>query len=331
MSSHNSSTSKSPSDIRTDTKAAGKKPTVNELAQSLNKIVSEGRNPDTLDIDTLTTEGILTRINNEDAKVANAVALQIPQIAKAVDAATDSIKSGGRLIYVGAGTSGRLGILDAVECRPTFSVPDELVVGVIAGGEKAIQHAVEGAEDDFEAGRTDLENLVLHKNDTVVGISASGRTPYVSGALEYAHSLGCFTGAIACSPNAAIFTNADVAICPIVGPEALTGSTRMKSGTAQKLILNMISTSTMIRLGKTYQNLMVDVNATNEKLKARALRIVMQATECREDVALAALRACNNKAKVAILMVLTGQTAEQAVAQLDANGGYLRTAVNESK
>ncbi len=331
MSSHNSSTSKSPSDIRTDTKAAGKKPTVNELAQSLNKIVSEGRNPDTLDIDTLTTEGILTRINNEDAKVANAVALQIPQIAKAVDAATDSIKSGGRLIYVGAGTSGRLGILDAVECRPTFSVPDELVVGVIAGGEKAIQHAVEGAEDDFEAGRTDLENLVLRKNDTVVGISASGRTPYVSGALEYAHSLGCFTGAIACSPNAAIFTHADVAICPIVGPEALTGSTRMKSGTAQKLILNMISTSTMIRLGKTYQNLMVDVNATNEKLKARALRIVMQATECREDVALAALRACNNKAKVAILMVLTGQTAEQAAAQLDANGGYLRTAVNESK
>lgn len=331
MSSHNSSTSKSPSDIHTDTKAAGKKPTVNELAQSLNKIVSEGRNPDTLDIDTLTTEGILTRINNEDAKVANAVALQIPQIAKAVDAATDSIKSGGRLIYVGAGTSGRLGILDAVECRPTFSVPDELVVGVIAGGEKAIQHAVEGAEDDFDAGRTDLENLALHKNDTVVGISASGRTPYVSGALEYAHSLGCFTGAIACSPNAAIFTNADVAICPIVGPEALTGSTRMKSGTAQKLILNMISTSTMIRLGKTYQNLMVDVNATNEKLKARALRIVMQATECSEDVALVALRACNNKAKVAILMVLTGQTAEQAAAQLDANGGYLRTAVNESK
>ncbi len=331
MSSHNSSTSKSPSDIRTDTKAAGKKPTVNELAQSLNKIVSEGRNPDTLDIDTLTTEGILTRINNEDAKVANAVAQQIPQIAKAVDAATNSIKSGGRLIYVGAGTSGRLGILDAVECRPTFSVPDELVVGVIAGGEKAIQHAVEGAEDDFDAGRTDLENLALHKNDTVVGISASGRTPYVSGALEYAHSLGCFTGAIACSPNAAIFTHADVAICPIVGPEALTGSTRMKSGTAQKLILNMISTSTMIRLGKTYQNLMVDVNATNEKLKARALRIVMQATECSEDVALAALRACNNKAKVAILMVLTGQTAEQAAAQLDANGGYLRTAVNESK
>jgi N-acetylmuramic acid 6-phosphate etherase len=311
--------------------AAGIKPTVNELAESLNKIVSEGRNPDTLDIDTLDTESILTRLNNEDAKVANAVALQIPQIAKAVDAATISIKNGGRLIYIGAGTSGRLGILDAVECRPTFSVPDDMVVGVIAGGEKAVQHAVEGAEDDFNAGRTDLESLSLTQTDTVIGISASGRTPYVSGALEYARSLGCFTGAIACSPNAAIFENADTAICPVVGPEALTGSTRMKSGTAQKLVLNMISTSAMIKLGKTYQNLMVDVNATNEKLKARALRIVMQATDCSEDAALAALTACNNKAKVAILMVLTGQTATQAAAQLSAHDGYLRKAVEESK
>ncbi|GFD94737.1 N-acetylmuramic acid 6-phosphate etherase 2 [Alteromonas sp. KUL156] len=336
MSSHSPSDLESSTAVNIDNNVsvknkAVKKPTVNELAQSLNKIVSEGRNPDTLDIDTLSTEDILIRLNNEDAKVANAVALQIEQIGKAVDAATLSIKSGGRLIYVGAGTSGRLGILDAVECRPTFSVPDGLVVGVIAGGEKAIQHAVEGAEDDVDAGRTDLERLLLNKHDTVIGISASGRTPYVTGALEYAQSLGCFTSAIACSPNAAIFANADVAICPIVGPEALTGSTRMKSGTAQKLILNMISTSTMIKLGKTYQNLMVDVNATNEKLKARALRIVMQATDCSEDVALAALSACSNKAKVAILMVLTGQTAEQAVAQLNANGGYLRAAVNKSE
>ena len=216
MSSHNSYTSESSANasikntVSTDNQAAGNKPTVNELAQSLNKIVSEGRNPDTLDIDTLSTEGILARINNEDAKVANAVTSQIPQIGKAVDAATTSIKNGGRLIYIGAGTSGRLGILDAVECRPTFSVPDELVVGVIAGGEKAIQHAVEGAEDDVDAGRADLVALSLNHNDTVIGISASGRTPYVSGALEYARSLGCFTGAIACSPNAAIFTNADV-------------------------------------------------------------------------------------------------------------------------
>lgn len=331
MSSHNPSTSDSPANTRVNNNAADDTPTINELAKSLNKVVSEGRSPDTLDIDTLSTQGILTRLNNEDAKVANAVALQIPQIAKAVDAATISIKNGGRLIYIGAGTSGRLGILDAVECRPTFSVPDEMVVGVIAGGEKAVQHAVEGAEDNFDAGRTDLESLSLTQNDTVIGISASGRTPYVSGALEYARSLGCFTGAIACSPNAAIFENADTAICPVVGPEALTGSTRMKSGTAQKLILNMISTSAMIKLGKTYQNLMVDVNATNEKLKARALRIVMQATDCSEDAALAALSACNNKAKVAILMVLTRQTAEQAAAQLSANDGYLRKAVEESK
>ncbi len=264
MSSHNPSTSDSPANTRVNNNAADDTPTINELAKSLNKVVSEGRSPDTLDIDTLSTQGILTRLNNEDAKVANAVALQIPQIAKAVDAATISIKNGGRLIYIGAGTSGRLGILDAVECRPTFSVPDEMVVGVIAGGEKAVQHAVEGAEDNFDAGRTDLESLSLTQNDTVIGISASGRTPYVSGALEYARSLGCFTGAIACSPNATIFENADTVICPVVGPEALTGSTRMKSGTAQKLILNMISTSAMIKLGKTYQNLMVDVNATNE-------------------------------------------------------------------
>ncbi|MDY6977384.1 MAG: N-acetylmuramic acid 6-phosphate etherase [Pseudomonadota bacterium] len=331
MSSHNPSTSDLPANTRIKNNAAVDTPTVNELAKSLNKVVSEGRNPDTLDIDTLSTQDILTRLNNEDAKVANAVALQIPQIAKAVGAATISIKNGGRLIYIGAGTSGRLGILDAVECRPTFSVPDDMVVGVIAGGEKAVQHAVEGAEDNFDAGRTDLESLSLTQTDTVIGISASGRTPYVSGALEYARSLSCFTSAIACSPNAAIFESADVAICPVVGPEALTGSTRMKSGTAQKLVLNMISTSTMIKLGKTYQNLMVDVNATNEKLKARALRIVMQATDCSEDAALAALSACNNKAKVAILMVLTGQTAKQAAAQLSAHDGYLRKAVEESK
>ena len=331
MSTHKPSTTSPSLSNSTSEPAEHTHSTVNELAQSLNNIISEGRNPDSLNIDTLSTVGILRCINNEDAKVAQAVAQEIPHIAKAVDAATISIKSGGRLIYIGAGTSGRLGILDAVECRPTFSVPDSLVVGVIAGGESAIQHAVEGAEDNVEAGKTDLQTLALSQKDTVIGISASGRTPYVSGALEYARSLGCFTGAIACSPNAAIFENADTSICPIVGPEVLTGSTRMKSGTAQKLILYMISTSTMIKLGKTYQNLMVDVNATNEKLKARALRIVMQATECSEDAALAALSGCDNKAKVAILMVLTGQNAEQAAAQLNANDGYLRNAVNESE
>lgn len=298
------------------------------LAKSLNNIVSEGRNTQSKDIDTLSTTGILTRINNEDATVANAVASQIDNIARVVDAATVSIKNNGRLIYIGAGTSGRLGILDAAECRPTFSVPDGVVVGVIAGGETAIQHAVEGAEDDTEAGKTDLQQLALNEKDTVVGISASGRTPYVSSALKYALSMGCTTGAIACSPNAAIFEPADIAICPVVGPEVLTGSTRMKSGTAQKLILNMISTATMVKLGKTYENLMVDVNATNDKLKARALRIVMQATDCDESTAEAALNASNNSAKTAILMVLTGASAEQATMQLAKSNGFLRKALN---
>ena len=298
------------------------------LAKSLNNIVSEGRNTQSKDIDTLSTTGILTRINNEDATVANAVASQIDNIARVVDAATVSIKNNGRLIYIGAGTSGRLGILDAAECRPTFSVPDGVVIGVIAGGETAIQHAVEGAEDDTEAGKTDLQQLALNEKDTVVGISASGRTPYVSSALKYASSMGCTTGAIACSPNAAIFEPADIAICPVVGPEVLTGSTRMKSGTAQKLILNMISTATMVKLGKTYENLMVDVNATNDKLKARALRIVMQATDCDESTAEAALNASNNSAKTAILMVLTGASAEQATKQLAENSGFLRKALN---
>lgn len=304
------------------------------LLNDLERIVSEGRNPDTLELDTLSTVDVLSKINAEDAKVAASVATQIPAIAQAVDAATKSIKAGGRLIYIGAGTSGRLGILDAVECRPTFSVPDSLVLGIIAGGDKAIVHAVEGAEDDRAAGKTDLLAISLTANDTVIGISASGRTPYVSGALTYAASIGCATAAIACSPDAAIFEPAAISICPVVGPEALSGSTRMKSGTAQKMILNMISTTTMVKLGKTYENLMVDVNATNEKLKARACRIVMQATECDESTAIQALNACDNKAKVAILMVLTGNDAEQAIKILTKHQGYLREAVsseNEAK
>lgn len=300
---------------------------INTLAKDLARIVSEGRNPTTMDIDTLSTEGMLARINHEDGKVAPAVAKEIPAIARTVDAAAQSISKGGRLIYMGAGTSGRLGVLDAVECRPTFSVPDTLVVGIIAGGEKAIQHAVEGAEDNVEAGRDDLAAIQLTENDTVVGLSASGRTPYVCGGLAYAQSLGCRTAAIACSPNAAIFDHADITICPVVGPEALTGSTRMKSGTAQKLILNMLSTATMIKLGKTYENLMVDVNASNDKLKARALRIVMQATECDEQHAVDALKAANNNAKVAILMLLTQVDAATALERLQQHQGYLRHAV----
>ena len=296
------------------------------LLSSLESLVSEGRNPATMDIDTLPTEAILARINHEDARVAPVIASLIPSIADVVDTVVDAINQGGRLIYIGAGTSGRLGILDAVECRPTFSVPDSLVVGIIAGGERALTHAVEGAEDDSEQGGKDLAAIELSASDVVVGLSASGRTPYVSGALAYAKNLGCATAAIACSPNATIFDNADVPLCAVVGPECLTGSTRMKSGTAQKLILNMISTASMIRLGKTYENLMVDVHASNDKLRARAVRIVMQATECDEQVARDALTQAGNQSKVAIVMLLTGCDANTARERLDSSQGFLRKA-----
>ena len=300
---------------------------IHHLAKDLERIISEGRNPNTLDIDTLSTQAILARINHEDAKVAPAVASELPSIAMAVNAATKSIRNNGRLVYLGAGTSGRLGILDAAECRPTFSVPDGVVVGIIAGGERAILHAVEGAEDNQNAGKYDLEKINLSSKDTLVGLSASGRTPYVSGGLQYAQSLGCTTVAVACNKNAAIFQHADITICPIVGPEVLTGSTRMKSGSAQKMVLNMISTATMIQLGKTFENLMVDVNATNRKLQARALRIVMQATDCNEDVALDALNKANYNVKVAILMLLANMSAAEAHQQLAHHSGYLRNAL----
>ncbi len=300
----------------------------NALLASLETLISEGRNPDTMDIDTLPTEAILARINREDAKVAPAVAGLIPGIAEVVDAVVERIAAGGRLIYVGAGTSGRLGILDAVECRPTFSVPDSLVIGIIAGGEQALTHAIEGAEDNSDQGAADLHAHTLSNKDVVIGLSASGRTPYVEGALKHATKTGCFTAAVACSPDAPIFEHASVPLCAVVGPECLTGSTRMKSGTAQKLILNMISTASMIRLGKTYENLMVDVNASNAKLRARAVRIVMQATDCTEDVARDALVRADNKTKVAIVMLLTGTDADTARQRLDSSQGFLREAVD---
>ena len=300
-----------------------------DLLAQLNRIVSEGRNPETMDIDLLSTESILRKINQEDAKVANAVAQEIPHIASAVDTIVEKLLAGGRLVYTGAGTSGRLGILDAVECRPTFSVPDSLVIGIIAGGEPAIQHAVEGAEDDKAQGARDIQAIDFSDKDVLVGLSASGRTPYVVGALEYANSLGAKTISIACNPDSIVLNSAGIAICPVVGPECLTGSTRMKSGTAQKLVLNMLSTASMIRLGKTYQNLMVDVNATNEKLKARAIRIVMQATDCEKEEAAKALEAANHKAKVAIMMILTDTSADQAESMLATNNGFLRRAVEE--
>jgi N-acetylmuramic acid 6-phosphate etherase len=297
------------------------------LLQQLDSFISEGRNPNTMDIDTLSSVAILQRINREDAGIAGAIEQQLDIIAAAVDCIVDRLQRGGRLLYIGAGTSGRLGILDAVECKPTFSVDESMVQGIIAGGERAIQHAVEGAEDDREAGKADLQQRQLTANDVVVGLSASGRTPYVSAGLSYANSCGSATIAITCNPNTEVLQLAQFGICPIVGPEVLTGSTRMKSGTAQKMVLNMLSTAAMIKLGKSYQNLMVDVHASNEKLYARAIRIVTQATGCSSAIAEQQLQRAGQHAKLAILMILTGTEANQARQLLNENNGFLRRAV----
>ncbi len=298
------------------------------LLKQLDVMTSEQRNSETLAIDTLDTLDILAKINRQDALVAPAIAEQLPRIGEAVDAIVAGIQQGGRLIYVGAGTSGRLGILDAAECRPTFSVDDSLVVGVIAGGSQAIQHAVEGAEDNHSQGKLDLQALNLTLNDVVVGLSASGRTPYVIGALNYANQIKAHSVSVSCNPDSPMTKVAVTSICPQVGPEVLTGSTRMKAGTAQKLILNMLSTAVMIKLGKTYQNLMVDVVASNDKLKARALRIVMQATECSQEEAKRALEQANQHAKQAILMILMDIDAAKAAMLLSKHKGFLRKALN---
>ncbi len=299
----------------------------NHLLNELNSILSESRNSSTLDIDLLSTEAILQKINEEDQKVALAIKPALPNIAKAVDCIVEAFQNQGRLIYIGAGTSGRLGILDAVECMPTFSVTENMVVGIIAGGEEAIKRAVEGAEDNQEAAIIDLTAINLNAKDVIVGIAASGRTPYVISALKYANEVGAKAVSVSCNPNSAIAKEADIEICAAVGPEILTGSTRMKSGTSQKLILNMLSTASMIRIGKTYQNLMVDVSASNAKLYARALLIVMQATDCDEETATQALKEAGNEAKLAILMVLTDTSAVQATDLLQQHHGFLRKAV----
>ncbi|KPH94313.1 N-acetylmuramic acid-6-phosphate etherase [Pseudoalteromonas porphyrae] len=297
------------------------------LLEELNGIVSEGQNPATLDIDLLDSIQILTKINTEDQKVADAVKCVIPEIAKAVDHIVTAFKQGGRLIYIGAGTSGRLGILDAVECAPTYSVSDQQVIGIIAGGETAFKKAVEGAEDSLTLSVDDLKAINLQTKDVVIGIAASGRTPYVRAAIEYAKSVGCKTVGVTCNPNSLVMQLPDIGICPVVGAEAVTGSTRMKSGTAQKLVLNMLSTASMIRTGKVYKNLMVDVNASNEKLHARAIRIVMQATDCTHQQAVDALKQAKQSAKLAILILLTGKDAAQAQLMLMQADGFLRKAV----
>lgn len=297
------------------------------LLKTLETMLSEQRNPNTLHIDALSSLEIVTLLNHEDKQVAFAVEKNLPQIAQAVEHIVAAFQSGGRLVYMGAGTSGRLGVLDASECPPTFGVPSSMVVGLIAGGEAALRNAVEGAEDNREAGEQDLRHIHFSRKDVLVGIAASGRTPYVIGGLQYAKQLGATTISLVSNPNASMSDIADIAITTAVGPEALTGSSRLKSGTAQKMVLNILTTAAMIRLGKCYQNLMVDVQATNQKLKARAIRIVMQATECDQITAEQTLFTTHGNAKLSIMMLLSGLDKDQAEAVLTQNKGRLQDAL----
>lgn len=293
----------------------------------LQKIATEQRNPNTTHIDTLSTLEMVRLINQEDQKVALAVAQVAPEIARAIDVITRQLSQGGRLFYAGCGTSGRLGILDAVECPPTYSTDPELVQAIIAGGYPAIFRAVEGAEDDFDLGRRDLQERGFAPQDVLVGLAASGRTPYVLGAMGYARELGSAVIAVTCCPGSEVDQMADIGIAPTPGPEVITGSTRMKSGTAQKMVLNMLSTGTMIKLGKVYGNLMVDVKPSNEKLIRRCVTIVREAVGCEEDQAVSALEACGYRPKVAIVMLLKKIDAEQARELLEQAQGRIARVV----
>lgn len=301
-----------------------------DLLKNLGQLITEQRNPNSMQIDTLSAYEIVQIINNEDKQVPLAIEKVLPQIAQAVEKIVEAFHQGGRLVYIGAGTSGRLGVLDASECPPTFGVSPEMVKGIIAGGERALRHPIEGAEDNKEAGKQDLQAVEFSQKDVLVGIAASGRTPYVLGALAYAKQLGATTVSIASNPNSAMSQIADIVIDTIVGAEVLTGSSRMKSGTAQKLVLNMLTTASMILIGKCYQNLMVDVQASNQKLVARAIRIVMQATECSREVAESTLALAENNAKLAIMMILADLDKDGAEQLLVQNQGKLQQALTQS-
>ncbi|MCQ2558229.1 MAG: N-acetylmuramic acid 6-phosphate etherase [Oscillospiraceae bacterium] len=283
-----------------------------ESVYEINSLPTEQPNPLTAQIDTLSTLEMVELINREDQKVAPAVAAVTGQIAAAIDLITDRLSNGGRLIYIGCGTSGRLGILDAVECPPTFSTDPQLVQGLIAGGREAIFRAVEGAEDDPRLACSDLEAISFNSSDVLVGIAASGRTPYVLGAMGYAREKGAAIIGVTCAPGSPIDHAADIGIAPTPGPEVIAGSTRMKSGTAQKMVLNMLSTGAMIRLGKVYGNRMVDVKPSNQKLIRRCIRIVCEAAGAPEDEAVAALEACSYRCKQAIVMLLLQLDADAA-------------------
>lgn len=297
------------------------------MSVEINQLTTEKRNPNTMHLDQMSVGQVLELMNKEDQQVPEAIAEALGQIEAAVETIIQSLKAGGRLIYFGAGTSGRLGVLDAAECVPTFGVSPDLVVGLIAGGDKAMVEAVEGAEDSLTLAEEDFKKLNLNANDTVVGIAASGRTPYVIGGLQYAQSIGAKTVSIACNQQAKISRFAQIPIEVDCGPEVLTGSTRLKAGTAQKLILNMLSTVSMIGIGKVYQNLMVDVQATNEKLEERSKRIIMAATECTYEDATSYFEAANQNVKVAIVMILTNLDATEASQKITAANGFVNQVI----
>ena len=295
---------------------------------NLENLTTERRNEETFGLDEMSVSTALEKMNKEDKKVAEAVEKALPTIEPVIEKTIESFNHGGRLIYLGAGTSGRLGVLDAAECVPTFGVEASMVVGLIAGGEKAMTLAVEGAEDDLELGKQDLIDLQLTKNDMVIGIAASGRTPYVIGALDYAKSIGAHTGSLACNMNAEISQHAEFPIEVDCGAEFLTGSTRLKSGTAQKLILNMISTIAMIGIGKVYNNLMVDVRPTNEKLVERSKRIIMEATDCDYETAEKTFIQAGEDVKLAIVMILTNSAKDEAQEKLVQAKGFIKNTLS---
>lgn len=297
----------------------------------LKKFTTETRNQNTMNLDQMTPLEIVTVMNMEDRNVPLAIEKCLPQIAELVSAVENAFNNGGRLLYMGAGTSGRLGVLDASECPPTYGVSEKMVVGMIAGGDIALRYPVEGAEDRRELGQKDLEERSLTKDDVVVGIAASGCTPYVLGGLDYAKNLGCVTAAISCNKGSAIGQAADIAIEAEVGSEVLTGSTRLKSGTAQKLILNMITTASMVRIGKAYQNLMVDVVQSNEKLHTRAENIAMDATGVTREEARRAIDEANGSVKLAVTMILAECNAETARSLLEESKGHVREAIQSAK
>ena len=294
---------------------------------NIKAMTTESRNSTTTELDRMSALEIVTVMNREDEKIPAAIYLALPQIAECAQQASQVLQSGGRIIYMGAGTSGRLGVLDAVECPPTFGVPYGTVIGLVASGSAAFDRPIEDAEDDPAEGRKDLEKIHLTKADMLIGIAASGRTPYVLGGLEYARQLGCPTAAIVCNPHSPMAQAAELAIEVFPGPECLTGSTRLKAGTCQKLILNMISTAAMVLCGKAYQNLMVDVEPSNAKLVVRARHIVMEATGCSEETARRTLALANGHAKTAITMILADCGPEEARARLEKAKGHVRQAI----